>query len=317
MLHHDSSPSVATKIAITAVVGAVSFPLTNLLFSSLSGQLAMSVGIGGLILIVQFLVDFEARLSSVEVSQRENLAEMRNTIEIGFANLNYATQLVVGVEQAGVRSGSMTELVRRAAELGPDTPPLVSAFVQSEITRMTQLLHEVAEREINYDGEDRDLLLSLTGAVVRSIDATSLSTVDAGEKGYDAGFWSSDLGFRYLIRQREAMRHQVRVRRVFILGNADIADDDIFRDMCNWQCRLGVEIRILFPQAIPKDMKSYLWDFILFDDTVSYEVTPAAQLDMAAGPVILHTRIVMEPDKVKQRVERYRELWAAAQPFEG
>jgi hypothetical protein len=316
VLHHDSKPSVATKIAITTVVGAVSFPLTNLLFSSLSGQLAMSVGIGGLILIVQFLVEFESRLSSVESSQRENLAAMRSTIDIGFANLNYATQLVVGVEQAGVRSESMTELVRQAAELGPDTPPLVSAFVQSEIIRMTRLLHEVAEHEVNYDGEDRDLMLSLTGAVVRSIDATSLSTVDAGEKGYDAGFWSSDLGFRYLGAQHTAMRRGVRVRRVFILGNADIADDGVFRDMCRWQSQLGVEIRILYPDSIPKDMKSYLWDFILFDDTVSYEVTPAAQFDMAAGPVILHTRIVMESDKVKQRVERYRALWAAAEPFE-
>jgi hypothetical protein len=315
VIHHESAPPVIAKIAITTLVGALSFPLTNLLFSSLSGQLAMSAGVGGLILIVQFLIEFERRLTSAESTLRQSLSEMSQTIDRGFANLNYATRLMVGVEQAGLRTAAMTELVQRAAELGADTPPLVASFVQTEIARMTLLLRGVAEREVTYDGEDRDMLLSLTDAVTRSIDATSLSNVDAGGKTYDAGFWGTDLGFRYMEAQREAIMRKVRVRRVFILQEARVANDEEFRAMCRRQAHMGVDIRVLFPQDIPSTMKSYLWDFILFDDAVSYEVTPAVQFETYANPVILHTRLVMRHSKVEQRIERYRELWDKATPF--
>jgi hypothetical protein len=276
----------------------------------------MSAGVGGLILIVQFLIEFESRLSSAEVTQRQSLALMGDTIDRGFANLNYATQLVVGVEQAGVRTAAMAELVQRAAELGADTPPVVAAFVQTEIARMSSLLRGVGEREVTYDGEDRDMLLSLTDAVSRSIDAISLSNVDAGGKAYDAGFWGTDLGYRYLEAQREAVMRKVRVRRIFILQEERLTGDGEFTAMCRRQTHVGVDIRVLFPQDIPTTMKFYLWDFILFDDSVSYEVTPAVQFDSSANPVIVHTRLVMRDLKVKQRIERYRELWDRAMPFD-
>ncbi len=63
--------------------------------------------------------------------------------------------------------------------------------------------------EIAYDGEDREWMLGLTAEASRSIDAISLSTVDAGIRGFDGGLWTSDLGTRYLELQHEAIARGV------------------------------------------------------------------------------------------------------------
>src|SRR3954453_14958315 len=85
--------SVSRKIIVTVIVGAISFPLTDLLFSSVSAQLAMAAGFGAVVLLLQFLIDFEIRLARVESGQRESAAEIRATVAEGYSNVNAVTRL--------------------------------------------------------------------------------------------------------------------------------------------------------------------------------------------------------------------------------
>jgi hypothetical protein len=72
---------------------------------------------------------------------------------------------------------------------------------------------------------------------------------------------------------------------------------------------------LLHLSAVPNTIKGSLYDFTLFDDVLSYEVTPAAHLADLRNPLILNTRLVLRPARLGERKERYRQLWAAAAPF--
>jgi hypothetical protein len=56
-------------------------------------------------------------------------------------------------------------------------------------------------------------------------------------------------------------------------------------------------------------------DFILFDETISYETTPLMQLPTEARPAISNTRLILDQHKVKIRINRFNELWDLATPY--
>jgi hypothetical protein len=315
LFRHDSGHGVLRKIVITSFTGAVSFPLTNMIFSSPTAQLTMAVGVGGVILVIQFLIDFEKRLAAVEGRQIEQMAEVRRAVEQGFVKVNAATRLFGEVEMAGLKTDSVTQLVENAVAIGPHAPPLLSAFIQAEMDRISQFLHELADQEATYDGEDRDWLLALTRSATATIDAISLLAVDAGGKVFHGGFWWSDLGHRYLSAQREAVQREVRIRRIFVIEHNSLVDDPSLHFICNSQAELGIEVRVVCLLDMPNTMKRYLYDFILFDNVLSYEATPAAHLEDGANPLILNTRLVLRSTKLEERIKRYRELWASATPY--
>src|SRR5262245_8482955 len=125
--------SVLRKIAVTGLVGGVSFLLTDLIFESLPAQFAMAVGFGSVVLLIQFLVDFERRLARVEDSQVRSVDDIRRTVRDGFAGVNHATGLFSQVEAGGLEPAAVTALVRNSARIGPDTPRLVRDFARLEI----------------------------------------------------------------------------------------------------------------------------------------------------------------------------------------
>lgn len=307
MTDHASARSVIRKITITAIVGALSFPLTDMIFSSLPAQFAMAAGFGSIVLLVQFLADFDKRLVGVEATQVESVAEMQRVVEKGFSKVNDATRLFAEVDAAGLKSVAVTRLVRYAAGIGADAAPLVCAFAQSEIDRVSDLLRELAEQEANYDGEDQDWLLGLTRSATESIDAISLPEVDAAGQS----FWESDAGRRYLDLQREAVQRKVRVRRVFVIERDELSNPDLQR-VCRTHADVGVEVRLLIPSAVPRGIRSKQFDFILFDNALSYEVTPAAHVEKGEPPMILNTRLILREAKIEERIERYREIWLSA-----
>jgi len=173
-----------------------------------------------------------------------------------------------------------------------------------------------AGSEITYDGEDRDWLLGLTREAKRSIDAISLSTVDAGVRGLDGGLWTSDLGIRYLELQREAIVRKVRIRRIFVFVDAEIArDDETFQRITQVQREVGVEVRMLDRLFIPDWMQSIIFDFIVFDGSVSYETNPATAFAVGqTRPGILRTLLAPVPGRVRELEERFERLWDAADP---
>lgn len=308
------SRSVLRKIFITTVMGVISFPFTQLLFPELPGQITMAAAFGGFVLLVQFLIDFEYRLESVERQLVKTVDDVRQVVRDGFANVNNATQLLAEVETGGMKTVAVTDLLHNAAGISPRTPPLVARLAQVEIERVSAFLHELGEEEANYEGEDRDWLLELTQCAERCIDAISIPEVDAAGNSQHS-FWESPLGRRYLDCQREAIRRGIRVRRVFVTDYDTMRNDAVLQHICRTQAEMGIEVRLLYPISQPRVLQGYLFDFIVFDNTLSYEANPAPRVEQGESPMILNTRLVLRPERVLERIERYRHMWESAEPW--
>ncbi len=309
---------VPRKIVISLGVGTLAYFITNLVADDSTGRqiwgLTLSVFIGGITLVTQLLADFENRLARVEEGQERHARDIEDRVKAGFSKINEATKLFGLVEASALRTEGVIQLVQHSTQIDAGSPPLVFRFAQAEITRMSDFLKELSDGgNVIYEGEDRDWMLSLTRSVESSIDATSLTTVDAGGTGFvDGGLWASDLGQRYLDAQREAIHQGVQIRRVFILDKPDLANEQDFLGVCKLQQDMGVEVRILDSSAVPGLRRSSLFDFVLFDDVISYEVTPASRIEGATKPTILTTRLELRPSRVRDRLQRFKDLWTSA-----
>jgi hypothetical protein len=203
---------------------------------------------------------------------------------------------------AGQAAGPVNALLQRVAQRQVDEANL---FVR-QIPLAT---------EIPYDGEARDWLLSLTREAERSIDSISLSTVDAGMRGFDGGLWTSDLGARYLELQRAAIARHVSVRRIFIFENEDLARDETFLRITQMQRDIGVEVRMIDYQLIPDWMRPMIFDFTIFDTSVGYERTPATTFNASdSRPAIVRTVLSPTPERVHNLADQFAHLWLAADP---
>jgi hypothetical protein len=66
---------------------------------------------------------------------------------------------------------------------------------------------------------------------------------------------------------------------------------------------------------IPDWMQSMIFDFIVFDGTVTYETTPATAYAVGqTRPGILRTLLAPVPGRVRELEERFEQLWDAADP---
>jgi hypothetical protein len=68
-------------------------------------------------------------------------------------------------------------------------------------------------------------------------------------------------------------------------------------------------VRVLDSAGLPGNA---LFDFVLFDEAISYEVTPATRVDESAPPTILNTRLELHAHRVRDRIQRFEQLWASA-----
>lgn len=305
---------ILLKIGVSLATAALAYLVTNYLTEVFNDReltgLTLSIVIGGVTLIIQFLTEFGDRFASVEAAHERHAERIEELVRVGFSKINEATELFGLVDESALRSDAI-QLVRHSTQIDPAAPALIFRFAQHEITRMSEFIKELSEGgNVTYEGEDRDWMLALARNTRSSIDATSLSTVDAGGRGFvDGGLWTSDLGQRYLEVQREAIRDGVRVRRVFILDRPDLATDPDLRSACQIQKELGIDVRVLDATAIPGLRRTSLFDFIVFDDVISYEVTPAARIDGDIRPAIVNTRLELRTMRVRDRIQRFKDLW--------
>jgi hypothetical protein len=253
--------------------------------------------------LVLFIVDTEVRISAVN----ERMAE-------GFAEIGKSAELSSKMERSVLGSELLTEFLETACQADGPVNPLLLRLARREIQQVTSFVRQLpVGSEIAYDGEDRDWLLGLTREAELSIDAISLSTVDAGVPGLDGGLWTSDLGIRYLELQRDAIARKVRIRRIFVFENADMALDEVFHRVTQMQRDVGVEVRMLDHQLIPHWMQSMIFDFVVFDGAVSYETTPATTFSVSqTKPGILRTRLAPMPARVRDLEDQFEQLWDAA-----
>jgi hypothetical protein len=303
---------VVHKIGIALLTGGAVFVLTFLANQSKVWDLSASAFVGGVVLVAEFLNDFERRLKRVEESQEKKLDELRRWIEDGFARLNEATEMFQAIEASAFQTEAITQLIRNSTQIRTDWPPqLLYRYVQSEINQMSQFLKDISERgEISYEGEDRDWLLGLTVQCQHTMNAISLSPTDS--YGVDSGLWNSDLGQRYLALQMDATRRGVVIRRLFVIDTSGPVNQDKLLSICRQHKDIGIHIKVLDQSTMPELIKNMLVNFVVFDSVVSYETAPVSFAPSASRLTILTTRLVLQPERVQERMQRFEDLWSAA-----
>ncbi|MFF4778396.1 hypothetical protein [Microtetraspora fusca] len=298
-------PRTLRKVLITAAVGVPTYFLTNDNGPAFNGEhtawaLVLTVFISAVVFLTQYLIEVDKQLEAT-----------RHEMITGLSRITKATELFNRVEASAVQTDVITQLVSNATRVDKEMPALVQAFAQSEIARISTLLRELSEGNVIYEGEDRDWLLGLTRNTQRTLDALSLNVVDQGPSEFDGGFWTTDAGQRYLEAQRDRLRTGVRIRRIFFVDRTERVESEMFRRICKMHTEIGIEVRILTPEDLSSPLG--LLDFIIFDDDVSYEITPSApQVGQITTHTFVHTLLVLEPPRVRQRIERFKELWELA-----
>jgi hypothetical protein len=294
-----------SKIGLPLLLGLITIAASDA--GGLSGrsalELAAVVTLGSI--LVLFLIDLEIRF-----------AELQDHIAAGFQKIDRSTELLNLIEKSVLETALLTDLVEAVGGADASVNSMLLRLARQEIERSTWFVRQLPTgREIAYDGEDREWLLGLTKEAQQSIDAISLSTVDAGMRDFDGGLWTSDLGTRYLEMQREAINRNVTIRRIFVFENKDLARDETFMKITQMQRQAGVDVRMLDQQLIPEMLQPMIFDFIVFDGSVSYETTPATTFTAGkTRPVIVRTLLAPMPDRIRDLKSKFEQLWVAADP---
>ncbi|GAA0442073.1 hypothetical protein Acor_05700 [Acrocarpospora corrugata] len=294
------------KILISFVFGGIVWGLSELFQNG-----DMNTGQMWSILISLFAASVAFVVQHLITVEKQNDAT-RHELREGLSRIDEATELFGLVEQSAVQIDLVTQLVRNATGVDKEMPTLVQRFAQTEIERISTLLRELGEGDVTYEGEDRDWLLGLARNVERSIDALSLAVVDQGPGEFDGGFWITDAGQRYLEIQRERAKAGVRIRRIFYVDTQERLKSETFQQISRMHVTAGVDVRVLTAGQLTSALG--VDDFIVFDGVVSYEIM--ASNTLSVGELVTHTFVrtllILERPRVRQRIERFRELWELA-----
>jgi hypothetical protein len=288
------------RIALTAAVGTVTFGLTNLTNQPLPWTLTLSVLIGGMTLLAQFLVDVEHRQESVEyrleVLDRSSTAvaqQVKETVRREVSRFHENGQLLDRLAVSPLQADTLLRLLQLSVDVPQHSPGLARELSQAQIDTAVSFLEQLSHGEVSYDGEDRDWLLTLTSHARHTISATSATRSVNGLGIVDGGLWSSELGHRYLDAQREAVRRGVVIRRIFVLERGLLADDARVRKICDQQRSAGITVRILDASAMTLARVLLLPDLAIFDNEICYELTTGPRLGAAETPFFIKTLLVV------------------------
>ncbi len=298
-------PGITVKIGLPLLIGLITLAGAQAAGMPGRNSLVLAAIITFAIALILFIVDTEVRISAVN----ERMAE-------GFAQVDKSAAFSAMMEHSVLGAALLSDFLETAGEADGRVNPLLQRLARREIERVTSFMRQLpVGSEITYEGEDRDWLLGLTREAESSIDAISLSTVDAGVQGLDGGLWTSDLGLRYLEVQREAIIRKVRIRRIFVVDHEEMAGDETFLRVTQMQRDVGVEVRMLHRKVIPHWMRSMIFDFIVFDEVISYEITPSTAFgENQTWPRTFQTRLAPMPTRARDLEDRFEQLWEAANP---
>lgn len=302
-------PPILWKVIIPAVSGGAVYLVSNLAHQSQEWSLLLSTFVGGVALVIQFLIDLDHSLRDVQGRFDRYTSTLDDTVWQAFRKINAATEIYSSIEASPVGS-PITRLIHGVHGFTSSSPDLALRLARSEIDRLGHFLREISDGQATYDGEDQDWLLALANGATKSIDATSTTAVDGGGATYHDNFWTSSLGQRYLGAQRDAANRGVIIRRLFILSPPSFAADPGLQKIYQMQTEVHISVRILDPSKIPARRISSLFDFILFDDLMSYEAIPATRLDPSIKPCIVSTQLIARERHIRERRDLFDELWS-------
>jgi hypothetical protein len=298
---------IGLKIVLPLLVGLITLVGGHFGGMQAGGALELAAVVAFALALALFIVDTQLRISAV--GERAT---------VGFEQVGRLADLSGLMERSSLGPVLLADFLRTAGQVDGRVNPLLQRVAVREVERVALFLRQLPVGiEISYDGEDRDWMLALTREANTSVNAISLSTVDAGVLGLDGGLWTSDLGQRYLELQREAVARRVRIRRIFVVEHEheEMVQDESFLRITAMQRDIGVEVRMLDHKLIPDWMGPMIFDFIVFDAAVSYETTPTTSFSSGQSrPGMLRTRLVPQPERVQELEERFEKLWEQADP---
>jgi hypothetical protein len=298
---------IGLKVALPLLVGLITLVGAHFGGMQAGDALELAAVVAFAFALALFIVDTQIRISAV--GERATA---------GFTQIGRLAELSGLMERSSLGPVLLTDFLQTAGQVDGRVNPLLQRVAVREVERVALFLRQLPVGiEISYDGEDRDWMLALTREAKTSVNAISLSTVDAGVLGLDGGLWTSDLGQRYLELQRQAVARKVRIRRIFVVEHEheEMVQDESFLRITAMQRDIGVEVRMLDHKLIPDWMRSMIFDFIVFDGAVSYETTPTTSFSSGQSrPGMLRTRLAPQPKRVQELEERFEKLWEQADP---
>jgi hypothetical protein len=298
---------IGLKVALPLLVGLITLVGAHFGGMQAGDALELAAVVAFAFALALFIVDTQIRISAV--GERATA---------GFTQIGRLAELSGLMERSSLGPVLLTDFLQTAGQVDGRVNPLLQRVAVREVERVALFLRQLPVGiEISYDGEDRDWMLALTREAKTSVNAISLSTVDAGVLGLDGGLWTSDLGQRYLELQRQAVARKVRIRRIFVVEHEheEMVQDESFLRITAMQRDIGVEVRMLDHKLIPDWMRSMIFDFIVFDGAVSYETTPTTSFSSGQSrPGMLRTRLAPQPKRVQELEERFEKLWERADP---
>jgi hypothetical protein len=298
---------IGLKVGFPLLIGLITLVGAQVGGMRAGNSLELAAVVAFAVALAAFIVDTEIRISAVG-----------ERVTAGFTQIGRLAELSGLMERSSLGPALLTDFLKTAGQVDGRVNPLLQRVAVREVERVALFLRQLPVGiEISYDGEDRDWMLALTREAQTSVNAISLSTVDAGVLGLDGGLWTSDLGQRYLELQREAVTRNVRIRRIFVVEHEheEMVQDESFLRITAMQRDIGVEVRMLDHKLIPDWMRSMIFDFIVFDGAVSYETTPTTSFTSGqTRPAMLRTRLAPQPKRVQELMERFEKLWEQADP---
>ena len=300
-------PSIMWKIIIPVVSGGVVYLASNLGHEPQEWSLLLSAFLGGVVLVVQFLIDFEQDLRKTRESVDQRISTLDDTVRRGLTDIDSATRTYSAIEASPV-APHLEQLIVNAVGLIDALPSVALRLARAEIDRVADTLQGLSVGRAQYEGEDQDWLLGLVRAAKETIDATSTPNVDGDGKNFNNGLWASSLGQRYLRVQRDATTRRVAIRRLFIISHQQTNDPD-FKKICQAQTKAGIDVRVLDPARIPSTHGVSFDDFIIFDRTLSYIANLATRYEHPEPYQISTTEISIRENGVKELRKRFEELW--------
>jgi len=318
--------SLTRKVLITSGVGLLTFlgsaTLDGLLEISVIDQLLLTAMVGGIALLTQFLADFENRISGTQDAmvqltavQRDSAASTATAISQTFSNISDAAALFNAISNSPLPISFVAALAENSTLINESGSRLIQDVADYEITRIADTMQSLSKsKEITYEGEDREWLLGLTRHSGESIVALSLINNDSETDSLEIGFWTQDLGTRYLDAQQEALdtHPDMTIRRIFIIDDTSLATDQKFLRATRLHSERGIHTRYLTVESVPHHLRTAVSDFVIFDATVAYETVLATRTTASFKPITMTTRLIIDAIRVRRRFRDFELLWEIA-----
>lgn len=116
-------PPLLRKILTTTLSGGATLTITLATRQNTVTAINLSILVGGIALLVEFLLEFETRLTEIEELVAARTEEMRRLVTDGFARVSHATELFDRLQKTPLANGVMIQLVDNITELGDHQPP--------------------------------------------------------------------------------------------------------------------------------------------------------------------------------------------------